>query len=692
MRPTVLNTLFADIKNIPGLGPKLSGLVQKLCGVHPVDVLFHLPAGMVYRPQVQGFRELIPRQTATIRITVTGHAKPPRRSMPYRVMGEGDGFLIELLFFNYHGDYLDKNLPVGETRFVSGKVEISSGVVKMLHPDYITATSDKIPVYEPIYPLTGGLPGKVLQKAVQFVLSRAPQLPEWLDEAFLKREKWPSWTAAIHAAHAPKTPTDFAPTHPARERLAYDELLANQLALMLTRMHHKKQKGLSLTGDRVRYNQILNALPYQLTGAQERVLQEIGDDLSGPDKMVRLLQGDVGSGKTIVSLLSLVMAADSGFQGVLMAPTDILARQHAETFFKLCETAGVRVALLTAREKGKKREAILAGLAAGEIDILIGTHAVLVEDVAFKNLGLVVIDEQHKFGVHQRLSLTQKQRGINLLVMTATPIPRTLALTTYGDMDLSVLDEKPANRKPIETRVLSVNKIPELMHKIKQLTTGEGAQVYWVCPLVEESEKSDLMAAEKRFEELKSVLGDRVGLVHGKMKGPEKDAVMSRFITHEIDVLVATTVIEVGVDVKNATVMVIEHAERFGLAGLHQLRGRIGRGDKASKCLLLHGFPLSDTAKERLQVMRDSDDGFVIAEADLRLRGAGELLGARQSGLQEFKIADLSMHHHLLLTATDDAKMILSLDPGLKTSRGEALRTLLYLFKKDAEVSTLKAG
>ncbi len=692
MRPAILNTLFADIGNIPGLGPKLSAYVKKLCGTYPADVLFHLPVGMVYRPLVKSLRDMRSGQVVTVQITVTGHTQPSRRSQPYRVTGEGAGFLVDLVFFNYHADYLNRNLPVGETRFVSGKIEVNGATVKILHPDYITDSVDKIPVYEPVYPLTTGLPGKVFQKAIRFMLERTPVLPEWLDEPFQQKQHWPDWKTAVDKAHAPQSPAELSPLSLVRQRLAYDELLANQLALLLTRAHHKKQKGLVLAGTREKYHQIIQSLPYELTGAQQRVLAQIGADLAGSDKMVRLLQGDVGSGKTIVALLSLVLAVEAGFQGVLMAPTDILARQHAETFVRLCEPFGVRVALLTAREKGKKRTALLNALAAGEIDILIGTHAVLVEDVVFHNLGLVVIDEQHKFGVRQRLALTKKQRGVNLLVMTATPIPRTLALTTYGDMDLSILDEKPANRKRVETRVLSVAKIPELIQKVGHLTSNQKSQVYWVCPLVEESEKSDLMAAEKRYEELRAVLGDRVGLVHGKMKGPEKDAVMNRFIAKELDVLVSTTVIEVGVDVKDATVMVIEHAERFGLSALHQLRGRIGRGDKASQCLLLHGFPLSENSKERLQVMRDSDDGFVIAEADLRLRGAGELLGARQSGLQEFQMADLSVHQDLLVTATADAKTILSLDPTLKTPRGEALRTLLYLFQKDAEVNTLKAG
>ena len=435
-------------------------------------------------------------------------------------------------------------------------------------------------------------------------------------------------------------------------------------------------------------------MPFALTGAQQRVIKEIRQDLFSEDKMIRLLQGDVGAGKTVVSLAALLIVCEGNYQGVLMAPTDILAGQHYKAFEKMLAGTNIRIELLTGREKGKKRVNILERLALGEIDILIGTHAVFTEDVQYKNLALVVIDEQHKFGVQQRLQLTKKQRGVNLLVMTATPIPRTLALTSYGDMDISILDEKPKNRQPIETKVISVDKVFDIIHKLdeKIKSSPKKVQVYWVCPLVQESEKMDLMAAEKRFEELKEVFGDKVGMVHGKMKGAEKDEVMERFKKGELSVLVSTTVIEVGVDVPSASVMVIEHAERFGLAGLHQLRGRVGRGSEKSVCLLLYGKQLSETGRARLKVMRESENGFVIAEEDLRLRGAGDLLGVKQSGLPQFKMADLSVHQHLLKTAAQDAKMILSQDPYLESERGKALRILLYLFQKDSEILTLKAG
>lgn len=694
MRPDCLNTLFRPVTSLMGIGPKLAKLLQSLCGPFWVDVLFHLPVGVNRRPLLQSLNDVSSGQLGTISFEVISHIKPPRRSVPYRIIGEWNQTHVELVFFNYHAEYLTNKLIEGQTYFVSGRLERQSGQLKILHPDYIERFYDKIPQYEAVYPLTGGVSGKIISKGVSSILEQLPTLPEWLDNAYQKQNKMPDWKTAVLQAHQPHDSFDLSLMHSARQRLAYDELLANQLALFLVRSHQKKQKGIALTAPSQKESFLLNHLPFELTEAQKRVISEIQTDLASADKMIRLLQGDVGSGKTIVALSALLKAVDSGYQGVFMAPTDILARQHLEALSRLTQGMDIRFGLLTGREKGKKRDALLTALSTGGIDILVGTHAVFVEDVVYQNLGLAVIDEQHKFGVHQRLLLTQKQKGTNLLVMTATPIPRTLALTAYGDMDISILDEKPANRQPIETRVLSVSKADEMIYKLQKRIQSdvEKTQVYWVCPLVEESEKSDLMAAQKRYESLQEVFGSRVGLVHGKMKGIEKDAVMARFAAKELDVLVATTVIEVGVDIPTATVMVIEHAERFGLAALHQLRGRVGRGAGQSVCLLLYGCQLSETAKARLQVMRDSENGFVIAEEDLRLRGAGELLGTRQSGLPVFKMADLSVHYHLLTTAAQDAKTILNLDPHLQSGRGIALRTLLYLFQKDSEVNTLKAG
>ncbi len=694
MRPDLLNPLFREVSTLKGIGPKLSKKIENCCGRLWIHLLWHLPIGLNYRPFLSMEKEVVLGRLGTFQIQVLEHIAPARKKLPYRIVCRWGEDVLELVFFNYHVDFLKKQLQIGKTYFVSGRLEKMGKILQMLHPDYVTSCRDQIPVYEPIYPLTLGLSNKSVQKAVAQILNETPDLPEWLDKAFMEKEGFSGWLDSLKKAHFPHSSEELNPFSLVRKRLAYDELLANQLALYLVRERTKEQNGIALSPTQNRRDELLKELPFELTKSQKRVVAEIENDLASSYKMVRLLQGDVGSGKTIVALLSLLWAIDSGTQGVLMAPTDILARQHLATIQRWTVPLGIRCALLSGREKGKKREQILEDLKNGEIDLLIGTHAVFVENVCFKKLGLAVIDEQHKFGVHQRLALTQKQQGVNLLVMTATPIPRTLALTTYGDMDISRLNEKPANRKPIETRVMPVSKVSELMDRLRNIskTTGDRTQAYWICPLVEESEKSDLMAVEKRYRELKEFLGDRVGLVHGKMKGAEKDAVMSRFVAGEIDVLVATTVIEVGVDVKTATIMVIEHAERFGLAGLHQLRGRIGRGGGQSTCILLYGEKLTSTARERLRVMRETEDGFLIAEEDLKLRGAGELLGARQSGMQEFQMADLSVHKDLLYTASQDAKSILILDPLLRTPRGRALRILLYLFQKDSVVNTLKAG
>lgn len=693
-RPAILDYLFRPIDTLAGVGSKFAKRFQVLCGSCIVDLLWHLPTHVNYRPLVREISPKISGTLGTLCMEIDEHIPPAGRRQPYRVTGHMGAQPIELVFFNYKGTYLTEQLPVGQTRWISGRLDWQAGQLKILHPDYITASFEMIPEYETVYPLVAGLTNKMVGKVMRYALKSLPDLPEWLDEPFQKQQGFPSWKTAVLAAHSPKTPTDFDPLSPARKRLAYDELLANQLALLLVRTKMKRARGFQVAGDRHLQRTLLASLPFDLTGAQKRVLDEIYADAAADTKMLRLLQGDVGSGKTIVAVLSLLNAVEAGFQGVLMAPTDILAHQHLATVQKYCAPLGVRVALLSGREKGKKREQILSDLKSGNINILIGTHAVFVEDVAYHKLGLVVIDEQHKFGVSQRLMLTAKQPGVDLLVMTATPIPRTLALTNYGDMDMSKLDEKPAHRKPVETRVLSAAKLDELIEKIHKITLDETkkTQIYWVCPLVEESEKSDLTAAIARFESLQKVFKTRVGLVHGKMKGVQKDTVMADFAAGRLDVLVSTTVIEVGVDVPAASVMVIEHAERFGLSQLHQLRGRIGRGSESSTCLLVYAGRLSDTARKRLTVMRDTSDGFVIAEEDLKLRGAGEVLGSRQSGFLEFKMADLSVHGDLLWTATQDARTILTVDKDLKSARGSALKILLYLFKKDLEINTLKSG
>lgn len=531
----------------------------------------------------------------------------------------------------------------------------------------------------------------MLGRAIGHALERTPELSEWIEPSVVERRNWPSWHDALAAAHAPDDDDDLAQDTRTRQRLAYDELLASQVALLLLRRRLRRQKGRPIAGDGTLQAKVTDALPFQLTASQTQALKEIADDMAGPDRMMRLLQGDVGSGKTVVALLAMLNAVETGAQAALMAPTEILARQHFETVSKLAAPAGSEVVLLTGRDKSKARQTALAKIADGSVAITIGTHALFQKDVEFADLALAVIDEQHRFGVHQRITLSAKGRNPDMLVMTATPIPRTLLLAAYGDLDASQLTEKPAGRKPIDTRAAPIGRIEEIVGAVERAVES-GARVYWVAPLVEESEVIDLAAATERFEALKAVFSERVGLVHGRMKGPEKDMVMADFAAGRIAVLVATTVIEVGVDVPEATVMVIEHAERFGLAQLHQLRGRIGRGERPSTCILLYAAPLGENAKARLEILRETDDGFRIAEEDLRLRGGGEVLGTRQSGLPDFRLADLAVHGELLAIARDDARLVVERDAELQSARGKALRTLLYLFERDAAVKYLRSG
>ncbi len=702
MRPTVLNPLFASASGIKGIGHKLEKLLGKLlrgdsaAEARIVDLLFHLPTALVdrrFRPCIAD----LPRDgIVTIEVTVGKH-KPPlslSKKLPYRVeVFDGTGTLT-LVFFHAHADHLTRSLPEGETRFISGEISWYGSEPQIAHPDHILSAEDfsHMPLIEPVYPLTAGLSSKILARAIRAAAALLPELGEWQDEAWKQRHHWPDFTAALHALHSPQIAEIASLTSPPRMRLAYDELLANQLALSLVRGHMKRAAGRSFAGMGHLRSKIIAALPYQLTAGQMAANTEISGDMAAPERMLRLLQGDVGSGKTIVALLALATAVECGAQGAFMAPTEILARQHFASLSPLCDAAGIAVAVLTGREKGKQRDEILERLQSGEIDILIGTHALFQEGVDFNNLGLAVIDEQHRFGVHQRLALQAKaDKATDLLVMTATPIPRTLALTVYGDMDVSKLTEKPAGRLPIDTRVLPLDRLDEVIAGLGR-SIASGNRAYWVCPLVDESELIDLAAAEDRFNQLAKVFPGRVGLVHGKLKGSAKDAVMADFKSGALDILVSTTVIEVGVDVPEASVMIIENAERFGLAQLHQLRGRVGRGTAKSGCLLLYQEPLGETAKARLRIMRETEDGFRIAEEDLRLRGAGEMLGIQQAGLPLFRLADLGVHDDLLAAARDDAALVLARDPKLKTPRGEALRTLLYLFERDEAVKLLSSG
>ncbi len=693
MRPTPLNPLFAPVTSLKGVGPRLGKLFEKLGAPLVVDLLWHLPTGIIDRRRQPKVMQARDGEIATLTVTIDQHQKPHNPRQPYRVRcGDETGFLF-LVFFHVQGDWIEKQLPIGAMRIVSGKVEHFNNQIQITHPDHIVALeeADSLKPIEPVYALTQGLTPRVLGRAIDAALARAPELPEWLDDAYLKKQHWQPWRQALGAVHAPESDEALSPLTPARQRLAFDELLANQLALALMREHVKRVAGRAIVAKGELRRKVIAGLPFSLTRSQQAAIEEIADDMRQPLRMMRLLQGDVGSGKTVVALAAMLDAVETGAQAAFMAPTELLARQHHATLTALAQGSGVKIALLTGREKGKPRTQLLHHLAQGEVDIVVGTHALFSEDVEYKDLALAIIDEQHRFGVEQRMLLADKGKGVDILVMTATPIPRTLMLTAYGDLDSSRLSEKPAGRKPIKTVTMPIERLPDVIAAVDR-ALASGTKIYWICPLVEESELIDLKAATERFNELKHRFGERVGLVHGQMKGEERDRVMERFAGAGIDLLVATTVVEVGVDVPDATVMVIEHAERFGLAQLHQLRGRIGRSDQPSSCLLLYTPPLGETAKARLSILRESDDGFRIAEEDLRLRGAGEVLGTRQSGLPEMKLADLAVHGQLLAVARDDVQLIMTRDPSLGSPRGQPLRTLLYLFGRDQAVRYIRSG
>ena len=693
MRPQSLTPLFAHVTSLPGIGPRLGKLVEKLAGPLVVDLLWHLPSAVIDRrnaPKVSGAKG---GDVATLTVTVDEHLVPRGPRQPYRVWCSDETGRLCLTYFNGREDYLKSLLPVGETRVVSGKVEIYQGEVQMTHPDHVVPLEQRDAVLrvEPVYGLTAGLTQRPVQKAMAAAVERAPDLVEWQDASYLAKQHWASWRDALAQAHAPADEADLSPMHPARARLAFDELLASQLAIALVRHHNRILAGHATEGDGRLRQAALSSLPFELTGSQKAAIEEIAADLGKAERMVRLLQGDVGSGKTLVALLAMLICVEAGAQAALMAPTELLARQHHATIAPLAAAAGVRLALLTGRDGQRQKKETLQGLSDGSIQLVVGTHALVQEDVEFADLALAVVDEQHRFGVHQRMALSSKGHAVDLLVMTATPIPRTLMLAAYGDLDVSKLTEKPAGRQPIDTRTIPLERIGEVVQGIGR-QIGTGARAYWVCPLIEESEEIDLANVEERFRQLSERFPGKVGLLHGRLKSAEREATMAAFADGRLSILVATTVIEVGVDVPAATVMVIEHAERFGLAQLHQLRGRVGRGSAKSTCLLLYAQPLGGTAKARLAIMRETEDGFRIAEEDLRLRGAGEILGTRQSGLPDMRLADLAAHGELLQAARDDARLVIERDPDLQSERGKALRALLYLFRRDDAVRTLRAG
>ena len=702
MRPTLLNPLFAPVTSLAGVGPRQDRLFRYLLGRDEtprlVDLLLHLPASVIDRRARPKIREAVPGTVVTLEVTVDRHRPTPARNAraPHLVYASDDTGDVVLTYFRAQPGYVEKLLPVGAKRYVSGTAQIYDGTLRITHPDRVVdeAGFAKLSGIDPVYPLTEGLALGSLRRAIAQALQKLPALPEWISPEVLRRCEFPDVAEALNRVHLPVELTDILPDGPFWSRLAFDELLAGQLALALVRARLRRPAGDRHAGDGHLRHRIIDALPYALTSSQQQASAAITDDLRQPVRMLRLLQGDVGSGKTVVALLAAAAVAEAGKQAALMAPTEILARQHIKTITPLAERAGLRIAILTGREKGKERRELLARLAAGEIDFLVGTHALIQDDVVFNALALAVVDEQHRFGVRERLALTAKGAAVDVLVLSATPIPRTLVLTYFGDMDVSELREKPAGRQPIDTRTVPNSRLNEVMDAVGRALDA-GKLVYWICPLVEESDAEGiehLTNATERFESLQKRFGDRVGLVHGQTKGTEKDRVMAQFAAHEIGLLVATTVVEVGVDVPAATIMVIENAERFGLAQLHQLRGRIGRGSEASTCLLLYKEPLNEMSTARLKVIRETTDGFRIAEEDLKLRGEGDVLGTRQSGLPGYRIARTDVHAQLISQARGEALRVMKDNPKLTGARGEALRALLYLFERDEALALIGAG
>ena len=693
MRPEPLFSYFSSTSTLNGVGPKTCDILSRAMGPRLLDLLFTPPSSFIDRSYTPKIFEITDNVVVTLVVTVGSHSINKNKNQPIKVRVFDETGDLTLCFFKAKKEYLDKILPVGSKRIISGKAQFYNSEINIVHPDYVLSISEKnkLPLIETIYPLTDGLTQKVARKSILNALDKITALPEWIEKSILDKYSWPKFNEALIKIHSPIHPSDIKLTSPPRLRLAYDELLAKQVAIALVRNNNQKKVGIAHNSIGNYIDELLNEVEFEPTSSQYSVFEEIKKDMSSPNRMTRLLQGDVGSGKTFVAAMACAYAVESGSQVALMAPTEILARQHLVTLKSLLEPLGLTVEAITGRDKGIQRKALETGLKEGYIDVVIGTHALFQDNTIFKKLGLVIIDEQHRFGVHDRFKLTEKGDSPDLLVMTATPIPRTLALSSYGDLDISTITEKPVGRKPIGTHILPMQKLDEVIEGIKRAIKSN-KQVYWVCPLVEDSELIELSSVLDRYNQLKLLFGERVGMLHGRLKPLEKDTISKEFKSGKYDILVATTVIEVGIDVPNASIIVIEHAERFGLAQLHQLRGRVGRGSSASSCLLLYKSPLSNNSKSRLEIMRATEDGFLIAEKDLELRGSGDLIGSKQSGLPAHRLVELDKHKSLLLAADEDAKSIIKNDPMLISKRGKSIRVLLYLFEQDFGIALMGAG
>ena len=693
-RPSELFHLFGDLNNLSGIGPKTVINLKNLSIEKPRDFLFNLPFSVLDRLPVSSIRGVPASKIVTVEVLVKAHKIGRSRASAHRVTVQDTEVSFQLVFFNARKEYLESLLPVGERRIISGKLEFYDNIPQIVHPHHVKKINDEKAIvrFEPVYPLTSGVSQKLMFGTINVLLEKLPKLGEWIDHELLKIKGWPSWHDALKSAHCPVSADGASNTNPARLRLAFDELFSHQLSLSIARNKIKRSKGRANISTGIFQTKVLNNLPFKFTEDQKLSIRDILDDLKKPERMNRLLQGDVGSGKTIVAFIGLIAAVEAGGQGAIMAPTEILARQHFETLLPLAKRAGISLGLLTGRDKGKSRKNKLADLKEGETNVIIGTHALFQADVVFQDLRFAVVDEQHRFGVNQRLELGKKGSVVDLLIMTATPIPRSLALAQYGDMDISIIKQKPPGRKPINTALISDVRIDEVVDKLKK-SIAKGAQAYWVCPLIEESEVLHYTAAERRFEQLRAKLGEGVvELVHGKMSSETKDKIMDRFVSGNIKLLVATTVIEVGVNVPSANIMVVENAEKFGLAQLHQLRGRVGRGSNQSTCLLLYKEPLNTSSRKRLSILRETEDGFKISEVDLNLRGSGDAIGTAQSGLPRFRMANIDIIEMLMETAHQQARYLLAKDPNLETPQGKAARNLLWLMDQDKSIQLITVG
>ena len=685
MRPKILYKLFSNLETIKGIGPKNAKLIERLCGKYLLDLILHRPIAYIDRRNSPKIKDLSNNSIVTLILKVDGHTPSFNKRMPYKITCSDDTGQLNIVYFNLRGPYLKKMFPIGSKKVVSGKVEEFNGIFQMTHPQHIADESnlDSVKKIECVYPLTAGISSKIIQKSINSSLAIIDDLPEWIPNDYLQKNNWTSWKKSIYEMHNPnELKEDKEDIY--LNRLVFDELLSQQLTVRLIKNKISKLKGNTIKPNGSLLESLKNHLSFELTDDQNQAIKEISKDQSSPNKMLRLIQGDVGSGKTIVALHGMIQCAENSKKSILMAPTEILAEQHYNTIKFFADKLKLSCALITASNKKNHNY---------ESDILIGTHALFQDKVSIDNIGLIVIDEQHRFGVHQRILLNEKAGNeCDILLMTATPIPRTLELASYGDMDITKIVQKPKNRKPIITKSINLNKIESLKEAlIKKLKQRE--KIYWVCPLVDESDKMDLQSVNQRVLDIQKYYKDfNVEMVHGQMKQEEKNKIMDNFKNFKTQILVATSVIEVGIDDPDATVIIIENSERFGLSQLHQLRGRVGRGTKQSTCILLFDGPLTENAKKRINVMKETNDGFKIAEEDLSIRGAGEILGTRQSGLPNFRLTNLNVHKSLMSQAREMAIKIVEKDPELSSDQGKSLRLLLHLFNNQVAIDYLKSG